>query len=206
MSNEPSSLAIIDNKKSSQVLERLAFNLMLIELGLIDGKCPRQINDQIEDLIKIEKRYHRRKSELAGKRENEKRLKVTYQALLKGDIPDYPKSSLSVARLALAGWNFQYTQKAKLNEAYRNAKAKLAAKGASRPFKHDEAYLLQALAGHYCQHYGVFPIGDLGEVGGVGLDFIFNAWQVITESQITPNTLRRYLSEVKKSYASDYNR
>jgi len=210
MNNEPSSLANARAGQATQVLERLTFSLMLNELELLEGKSQRQIDSQIDDLIKIENRYHRRKSELACKSENEQRLKVTYQALLKllkGEKQDYPKSSLSVVRLVAAGWNLQYTQKTKLNEAYSIAKTKLAAKceknknGAGRPIKHDEAYLLNALVQHYYHYYGVLPTGGLdpyyGSYQGVGFEFIFNAWQVIAESQVKPNTLGRYLDDEK---------
>jgi hypothetical protein len=201
MSQKPLTLANARAGKATQVLERLTFNLMLNELELLEGKSQRQIDSQIDDLIKIEKRYHRRKSELACKSENEQQLKVTYQALLKGDIPNDPKSSLSIARLALAGWNFQYKKNTKLNDAYRNAKTKLAAKGASPPIKHDEAYLLQALVEHYFNHYGVLPTSGLdpysGSYRGVGFEFIFNTWQAIAESQVKPNTLGRYLDDEK---------
>lgn len=116
MSEKPLSLTNARAGQATQVLERLTFTLMLNELELLQGKSQRQIDSQIDDLIKIEKRYHRRKSELAGKSEDEQRLKVTYQALLKllkGEKQDYPKSSLSIARLAAAGWNFQYKKKHK---------------------------------------------------------------------------------------------
>lgn len=201
MSEKPLSLTNARAGQATQVLERLTFTLMLNELELLEGKSQRQIDSQIDDLIKIEKWYHRRKSELACKSENEQRLKVTYQALLKGDIPDDPKSSLSIARLAAAGWNFKYEKNTKLNEAYRNVKTKLAAMGASPPIKHDEAYLLQALVEHYFNHYGVLPTSGLDSYSssyrGVGFEFILNAWQVITESQVKPNTLGRYLDDEK---------
>lgn len=96
---------------------------------------------------------------------------------------------------------FNTKKNTKLNEAYRNVKTKLAAMGASPPIKHDEAYLLNALVQHYYQYYGVLPTGGLDPYSmsyqGIGFKFIFNAWQVITQNQVNPNTLGRYLDDEK---------
>ena len=167
----------------------------------------------VAKLQKISTRYQRRYADVSKKAEHEKNLDDTFQKLKLG-IPTPERTSLiPIARLALEGWK-PGINSTKAVTAFRKARENIGIKvslkndNRGRGTKTENNYLLTYLSVLYYEQYSKIPPSGRDEANGCyvghGFEFINACYAIITNRYLDPNTLGRYLADVKSRLSLIY--